>query len=494
MNKVSKAESFLQKLAQRTGMTKQGLEWLKCAIDPFHDGKLTVSGYPDGSQGASVVQVVKQSKQISKPANITTATWDGHVYFSPTTNSRELLQYNLRSDTFTGILSLNRKGIIGGVVVNATGQGGNLTVVDATLPDTFSQPVTQIPVPFNYQKHRWRLIGVGIEIHDTTAALYKQGAITTYQVPQSVETFVGKFTNDVSATTNSPSAVGVQWLTMPPQTQSDAMLLSGSTTWEMKQGAYVVPTFCQNENPPQFNQPRLFCWSENQDASVGVVDMTTYVVKPSIFNGALVTYYCSAPPEHDIPFNTKGIILTGLNPNSTFQVNVNYWIERFPQFEDDDLVVLASPSAEFDSVALEMYNRIMSIMPVGVPVSENGFGDWFFGGISTLIDGFLGKPLTRNLLRSADDAINTGQSNNSPNNIGKPQSTRTYVQVMRPRTQMVKTIPTKPSTTIQKYQSEIKRENLKLSNLEEEKRKLKNKSRNERRKMNRLRQSVTFNI
>jgi len=72
-----------------------------------------------------------------------------------------------------------------------------------------------------------------------------------------------------------------------------------------------------------------------------------------------------------------GAYFTGLNKQSTIQLTVNYYVERYPSPSDQDLVVLASPSPGYDPCALELYSRTISKMPVGVPQGLNPLGEWF---------------------------------------------------------------------------------------------------------------------
>jgi len=44
---VARSERVLAKVGAALGITPQGAEWLKAAIDPFHDTPLNVCGYPD---------------------------------------------------------------------------------------------------------------------------------------------------------------------------------------------------------------------------------------------------------------------------------------------------------------------------------------------------------------------------------------------------------------------------------------------------------------
>jgi len=97
-----------------------------------------------------------------------------------------------------------------------------------------------------------------------------------------------------------------------------------------------------------------------------------------------------------IPFNKKGVIMTGLSPQSTFTINFNSIIERFVTPDQKDLVVLAKPSAEEDYIATAIYSEVVRNMPVAVHSEANGLGDWFMDivdGIANTIGGIT-KPIS----------------------------------------------------------------------------------------------------
>lgn len=426
MKKVSRAEKALEKLAQRTGMTAQGLEWLKCAIDPFHDGRLEVRGFPDGAEGSSITQCVKQQLHISKPTVYPNSNWDAHIYFTPTSNTRTLTLVQAQG-SYTQAAVATASMQLGGVTILGMQPGGNLSVVNTADQDT--KVLGNIPIPSTYQKKRWRLIAVGIEVHDTTAPLNKQGACTVYALPQNSRTYSTDFNGTGQS---SRGFFDVTLLSDLPHTLSQVQLLEGSVTWEAAKGAYIVPTLNSGENPPDFNRPTAYMMSDQQDQYYPLAtSITGYMTQVNQFTVGASTY-AAVYPEHTHNFNTKGVVLTGLNSASTFTVNVNYWIERFPHYADSDLVVLAQPTAEHDPMALEAYARIMSIMPVGVEVSENGFGDWFLGGVATIVDSLTGTKWAGNLLKAGDSFVGSSQekkhveetrpsqqNNNSPNKIGR---------------------------------------------------------------------------
>ncbi len=83
------------------------------------------------------------------------------------------------------------------------------------------------------------------------------------------------------------------------------------------------------------------------------------------------------------PFHQSGAIFTGLSFNTTLTLNLNVYYESFPSMSDPNILALAKPSAIYDPCALELYSRVLQELPVGVPVRENGLGDWFLNAAST---------------------------------------------------------------------------------------------------------------
>jgi len=81
-----------------------------------------------------------------------------------------------------------------------------------------------------------------------------------------------------------------------------------------------------------------------------------------------------------------GAYFQGLSNSTTLQINAIYIVERFPTYQDTDLVVLAKPSCRADCAALELYSEVIRQMPVGVPQKMNGLGEWFSDAVSAASD------------------------------------------------------------------------------------------------------------
>jgi len=109
---------------------------------------------------------------------------------------------------------------------------------------------------------------------------------------------------------------------------------------------------------------------------------------PVFIDTSLVTDANQKAPSQQIriPYNSKIAYFSGLSDTSTLNVNYNVWLERCPTQKDADLITMATPSAKYDPMALEIYALIMTEMPIGVFVKENGLGDWFAHGVASAVD------------------------------------------------------------------------------------------------------------
>lgn len=90
-------------------------------------------------------------------------------------------------------------------------------------------------------------------------------------------------------------------------------------------------------------------------------------------------------PLYPMPFNTSGAYFTGLSPETTLQLNFKLIVEVAPG-PNDQLATLATSSPEFDPPALELYSRVCSRLPPGVPQDENPAGEFFKSVLGTLGD------------------------------------------------------------------------------------------------------------
>jgi len=413
-NQVTRGEKILQRFANEGKISACGKDWMICSLDPFHDHQLkNLEGWPDVQTGASVVRIVKQSVSVSPPA-LFVGNWDCHVVQWPWLTPSQ-------TATATGnFTALNRLGqnlslpaVVGpntalgglqifltppGTPLNVLQLGGTVLLATLAVDPVFSKGVT-------------RLIGMGFEVHNTTSQLNVQGSVIGYRQMANENTNLNWI--EESATVFSSFAGPL--VKYPPTTAADALLLAGSRQWEAKDGIYSVSSFHSTENPATMIVPTTPVIAgvnvDDLEGSLAVSNVNAAWPAPADANGyaAQVCFRI-----HNIHQN--GAIFSGLSQQTTLTINWNVFLETFPANDDKEILPLATPSAEFDPEILDLYSRVITDLPVAVPVNENGLGDWFFDAAQTAAK-FIGPMLTsipHPVARGAGMVISTLGNYNNP--------------------------------------------------------------------------------
>lgn len=387
------------------------------------------SGLPDSDTSATVVEEYKESVTISAPAG-TAANWDAHIFSLPIQTSGNNDQFYVGTEVKAGVGVLATPAA-GGAVVGSGAMnvfagvgageapitlnmlnvhtfatsGGNLAPVRG---GAYQAPVVAATFGKVVSPGRRRLIALAFEIHDTTSQLNKQGTLTAYRMPQAPtqNTAVGDLVVDgVLQSPLATTGVTTGYLTpsvpqqydeynLPPSSVALAMEYEGSRQWEAKDGAYVVCTQDLSRNTLSFTKARQVAFTDGDFVIPQVVGLNaTNTVEDAWFTRtqvqvgtqpSAVAVPTTALDHMDLPFHTGGVMLTGLNPLSTFTLTVRHMWEVAPVTGDavgngtvNPLVPLAQKSAEHDLIALGLYQRAVCELPVAVPVSENAEGDFW---------------------------------------------------------------------------------------------------------------------
>jgi len=434
-NKVTRGEKILSAMAADGLISEQGKCWVECALDPFHDHQLKrLDGYPDVQTGASVVRIVKQSVSISKPAGLPVGVWDCHVVQWPWLTTSQTPPTVSPVPHPGGFQNVGRNGQIflankpatlsldlGGLQAFGVQSGTNLSLNPAQAPQT-TFLAGQLNVPQVFTKGVTRLIGAGFEVHNTTSQLNVQGAVLGWRQMANDNENVSWTYCDTSTTPSTLSTFSGPVVRSPPINTQEAMLLAGSRQWEAKDGVYSVSAFHTTENP-----------------ATNIVTTCPVVMNDaaSDLEGSIPTTICLVPcpgavqvPTAQAPMvayriyniHQSGAIFSGLSDSTTLQLNWNVFLETFPASDDQEILPLATPSAEFDPDVLDLYSRIIVDLPVAVPVSENGLGDWFYDAAATAAK-YIGPVLSmipHPLLKGAGLALE-GMSKVMEENKSKPK-------------------------------------------------------------------------
>jgi hypothetical protein len=372
----------LEKL-QRVGLTPQGRDFLIAALDPFHDTQLReLAGWPDVETAPSVVRCVKQSVTVATN-QAPGANWDCHVVQWPwldALNSRRWGRPLLAPGGGNRIITNPTAAPFntGGLQIYGVVAGNDLDVTDA------GAQVGVIVLNPTISQGSGRIVGMAFEVVNTTAEISKQGQCTVYRQPQSHPT------GDTWISTVVPPLLDIPFsahmIRSPPLNQAQAMLYPGSRQWLAKEGAYIVQTFVGQDNPPQivrYDQPCIIADPTQEDLCAAnnissvIAPVASQMTPTAVGLNAATKIY---------PIHTGGAIFTGLSSTSTLTITLNVFYESFPSTAESDILVMATPSAQYDPIALEIFSHCLSQMPVGVTAADNDEGGWFNGLMSIVRD------------------------------------------------------------------------------------------------------------
>lgn len=371
MRAPRRAKQMLNSLLASKTITPDGLNWLTQATDPFHDTEIPPTGFPDADTSRSIVQNYTFTTQLTAPTP--GALWDAHITFVPTS---AIWGWTLPNDQYTryvvnsgGTFSTLNNNIFLTGGYNAFGVPAGYDWVNGGL--TTPLLATGLGYPRSGSSGQFRLVACGFEVVNTTPDLYRGGSVTVYRTPTS---------NTRRSYDTGVFQTIIPTTVLPPSTQAEAQLYPASRTWGAEDGAYVVGTLNSSSNPFLAAQPNTASLVQQLSAAELVANTNVYAFLP----GTVKTAACAQPCVTVLPYDNHGAIFTGLQPEATLQVTVRYYIERIPTSKQSDLLVLTRPPTPYDPVALEIYSRCMSMLPVGVRVADNPLGEWFNDIMDTL--------------------------------------------------------------------------------------------------------------
>ncbi len=471
---VARSEKILNRLADRTGLTPAAVEFLKVALDPFHDNPTNCTGIPNGTLGNSVVQCIKKSVTIAAPTQISadnSNTWDCHIKMLPFTanNAAPLSFMNVRaqqkSNAVTYSATTTPFRAVGpiNIVAYPTGDTTEYSNSFQAGPVTDGyHSTTNIFLDGAYSNGIYRVCGQGFEVLNTTAQLYTQGLATCYRTPVpslEVNNAITCYYQTDASTVKGPFTAPVLVIPGPPTTVSEALALPNTKQWLAKEGCYVVGRFNSLEQESLNNsyiQPFI---QKGSDASIEYGYMPEPVGNVSI--GSTQLFGCREVEWSNM--DISGAFFTGLHPLSTLTINWNIYIERFPSRQEADLVVLAKPTPEYCPMALELYKAISMDLPVGVMQKENGLGDWFRDAVSTVSDivspvmSMIPHPAAQTIGKVAGVVGNLSRRENESPFVSE-KAEKDFLKPIKQQQKMIEYKPEKHKTVKKEIKKEVKKD------------------------------------
>jgi len=357
--------NVLNEMVASRKLSVTGRDWLTLALDPFHDYNHQIAGYPDADGSQTVVACYEYQSQISAPNGVA-GNWDAHVLTTPLAVQEALYEGTLNAGWSTFARTMDaRQTVAGPLTVYSNATGG------ALVPTSAAGSPMSIALPLGAQATdlafgMTRIIGLGFEIHNTTAEMYKQGSLTAYRMPNqptdeqlTVSNFDGSIVSPYVA----------KLFRTPPASPQEALALKGSVSWSAADGCYAVSTLSSIVNPIRNFGSIGYIATGNAAGAAGVAQAGPWVTVAA--NAAPAATLITPQLRKFTNFDTTGVFLTGLSNQTTFKVVLKVYVERAPTQTEPSLAVVATPSAPYDLAALELYSHCVSSLPVAAKVGEN---------------------------------------------------------------------------------------------------------------------------
>jgi len=386
---ASRARKILDELVATRQLTPAGLAWLTLAVDPWHDTAVTgLEGLPDQGIGKSVSFQVVQELNISKntsPGTLPAGNWQCRIGNFPILTPEQLAPGLFYGDVC--FQDNTNAQLLQSVAVQYEADG-----VDFQSTGVYSVfPANQqgVSLPVEYTKGVMKIIGVGIEVINTTSSLHKQGLASFCRM---VQPDSEPYTSYI-AITAPPGGWSVKTVTPVralPKNIAEMALYPGFAQHEAGEG-YYAPVLLKFNRHRHFPVPQTTLLLDD-DPEGGPFDVTKPIVchttglAPLVIPGNATTFYSSRdlPLYYDCDSNV--VVFSGLSDETTLTLRVRYICERFPNDAEKQMLVIATPSAVYDPVALEIYSRAAQRLPAGVPFSENPAGEWWVKMLETIAE------------------------------------------------------------------------------------------------------------
>lgn len=374
--KAETSARIMNEMVKTGQLSSSGMAFLKIATDPWHDNKIdNFKGVPDFTMGDSVTCSVVQELSISKPLAVGAGNWKVRISTYPIAGATICRNYNFGRNAGDQISSQDV--VLWPVAVDFRPDGVDFPDFPGADPTLY----TGLELPLNYRQGPFKVASVGIEVVNTTAEIQQQGLCTCTRMNQTSDRdFVGIFYTAPGANWDPVTVTPVR---ASPKNLAEMLLLPNTTQWHAKEGNYSVCELLSVGTCPPSIEPR-FPLLLSGDLGNGVAP----VLGPRLTLQSVGSQNLHLPGDNPgiVPMNTTCVMYTGLSDQTTLTLRVRWIIERYPNDNQPEIVVLATPTASFDPIALELYARVMRKLPCAVMFKENASGDWWKTALAGLAD------------------------------------------------------------------------------------------------------------
>jgi hypothetical protein len=355
-------------------MTSQGKAWFVSAMDPFHDYRLDLEGFPDLNGGMSNVQLYQETVSVAAPV---AANWDCLVF------ATGLDSITTIPTPMTSVSVANWQYAEYDSGTNATANWGSYVVMSVPAGTPMFPIGGTHTIQYLHGRNQatpGRTIACAFEAHNTTATLHKQGSVVCGQQNFARSDYSARLKDTNAAPLATYDSV-TRLMCGPPRTVAEATSIPGSSQWEAGKGCYVIPRLESFNLAIEALEHRQAAYRTRVVAAGGADSLLVY---QSV--GTSGTDYVAHSACSTNEFECGFAFFSGLSAESTIQVTSRTITEYFP-VPGDILLSSATPSPAFDPIAIEVYGMAISQVPFAVPVGMNSAGDYFrmvLGAISKI--------------------------------------------------------------------------------------------------------------
>lgn len=381
-----------EKLTTATGCDDNAKAWLKTALDPFHDYDTLISGIPDNDSQNSVVQILNRIVTIAAPAGLDPGqTWSAHISVLPLASEvpcNAYLQDVVGAADSSTIRAQEGSGgvgwTMGTVTVVSQGTGKPRRAYDESWPDftngsdannwsdaTVGNETRQfrgVGYESDNTQSMKKLIAGGFEIHNDTAALYKQGSCTVYSSPMGSVPEPGAFADN--SVTSTDHLMNFRKSRQPPISMEQAAQLPNSRTWEAAEGCYV-PIRLGDHTDYEIARRSTFRTAQTDDSESLSFESGMVQFSP------ILTHEPYRYKHRAAELECTGAYFSGLSPETVLTLKTKFIVETAPSTANMSMLSMATPTPAYCPRALELYHQVIRKLPPGVMVKYNDKGDWF---------------------------------------------------------------------------------------------------------------------
>lgn len=370
-------------------LTQQTYAALQARHDPYHDEEIKFCGMPTQdaqnvfcwNDVGSVDVSLATAPQILDP----TAPYSICLYTHPIGQPAQV-QSGTNYGSVTLVDDLAAVGVVQPMQITYSQNGEDFPLVSARNPvnPNAIQGMTFDPSLMN---EKTAACGWGIEIINTTPLLDIGGTLTTAVVPQNdmTDKFLSSFyILNGSAAGDQYGPFSMKMIKGCPPNQNELLKYQGSMQWNAKEGIYaVVPLNFQGEiESPHPCGPFITQTSFNTATPTAIpcyIPNRTAVTTPTVPIAAQMASY------NFLNSDSVCIMLTGLNPLSTFTIRYKFFGMTIP-FSNKVQIRAAKPPIPWDALYFELDTKMRAAAPFATFVKNNPGGEWWKNILGTVAE------------------------------------------------------------------------------------------------------------